>query len=173
MLLRVNILRGLHVIARRSRSNFEPRWHRGTEGHRANGHKVAKTNDEAILNHGDTEVTEGHRANCRKVAKTNDEAILNHGGTEVTEGHRANGRKVAKTLISLRSFITSLRGAAHPARYLGENGIKGSIKTGKQADLLLLNANPLEDIRNTRKISGLFIKGIYYDQPALEDLKTK
>jgi imidazolonepropionase-like amidohydrolase len=75
--------------------------------------------------------------------------------------------------IIIRNGKIDRIGAAHPARYLGENGIKGSIKTGKQADLLLLNANPLEDIRNTRKISGLFIKGIYYDQPALEDLKTK
>jgi imidazolonepropionase-like amidohydrolase len=35
----------------------------------------------------------------------------------------------------------------------------GTIQAGKQADLLVLNANPLTDIRNTRQIDSVWIGG--------------
>jgi len=44
------------------------------------------------------------------------------------------------------------------ATVLGEQDRLGSISTGKLADLVLLNANPLEDIRNTRQIE-LVVRG--------------
>jgi hypothetical protein len=33
---------------------------------------------------------------------------------------------------------------------------------------VLLDANPLEDIHNTQKISAVFIQGHYFDRPALD-----
>jgi imidazolonepropionase-like amidohydrolase len=35
----------------------------------------------------------------------------------------------------------------------------GTVQPGKWADLLVLNANPLTDIRNTRKIDSIWIAG--------------
>ena len=35
----------------------------------------------------------------------------------------------------------------------------GTIESGKAADLVVLNANPLEDIRNTREIDSVWIEG--------------
>ena len=47
----------------------------------------------------------------------------------------------------------------NPARYLGKLLDMGTLEPGKLADLVVLDANPLEDIRNTRKISLVVLKG--------------
>lgn len=56
------------------------------------------------------------------------------------------------------------------ALFSGTDAGFGSIAVGKQADLLLLDANPLADIRNTRRINGLFFNGQYFDRAALDRL---
>ena len=38
------------------------------------------------------------------------------------------------------------------------------IEKGKRADLVLLDANPMEDIANTEKRAGVMIKGRFYTQ---------
>ena len=43
----------------------------------------------------------------------------------------------------------------------------GTVATGKSADFLVLDANPLEDITNTRKISAVYLKGQALDRAAL------
>ena len=40
----------------------------------------------------------------------------------------------------------------------------GTIAAGKNADLLVLDANPLDDIRNTRKISAVYLRGVAVDR---------
>ena len=48
------------------------------------------------------------------------------------------------------------------ARYLGLDRQLGSIEPGKLADLIVLDANPLEDIRNTRAIAMVMQNGVLY-----------
>ena len=48
-----------------------------------------------------------------------------------------------------------------PARFLGRLEHSGTIEVGKVADLVLLDANPLEDIRNTERIVGVVVRGAY------------
>jgi len=47
----------------------------------------------------------------------------------------------------------------NPARYFGKLQEMGTLEPGKVADLLLLEANPLDDIRNTRKIGMVILRG--------------
>lgn len=56
------------------------------------------------------------------------------------------------------------------ARYLGEEDRRGRVAEGMAADLLLLEANPLEDIRNTTRILGVARDGRWYDRAALDRL---
>jgi len=57
-----------------------------------------------------------------------------------------------------------------PAEYFSLHDEMGTIDAGKKADLVLLDANPLEDISNTRKVSGVVTKGTYYSAESLLDL---
>jgi len=56
------------------------------------------------------------------------------------------------------------------AQFLWLQNLLGTVQIGKLADLVLLDANPLEDIRNTQKISAVFLQGRYFNRKALEGL---
>ena len=59
---------------------------------------------------------------------------------------------------------------ANPARFLGELGNNGTVEAGKIANLVLLNANPLDDIRNTRQIDSVMLAGKLLARVDLENL---
>jgi imidazolonepropionase-like amidohydrolase len=64
-----------------------------------------------------------------------------------------------------------LRGATlYPARTLGLASSVGTIAVDRKADLVLLDANPLDDIRNTQRIRAVVLNGRYLDRAGLDGL---
>jgi imidazolonepropionase-like amidohydrolase len=59
------------------------------------------------------------------------------------------------------------------ARYLGREMTPGTIAAGRSADLVLLDANPLEDIANVRRIRAVVTAGRFLDRSALDQLLTQ
>jgi imidazolonepropionase-like amidohydrolase len=60
-----------------------------------------------------------------------------------------------------------------PAEFLGRAVEQGTITPGKRADLVLLNANPLDDIRNAQKIDAVIVNGKLLNRGDLDALLAK
>lgn len=62
-----------------------------------------------------------------------------------------------------------LEGATRlPAEWLGVAGDRGVVAVGKRADLLLLDADPMVDVANTRKIAAVVVGGRYLRRSDLD-----
>ncbi|MGQ3678243.1 amidohydrolase family protein [Tenacibaculum discolor] len=60
-----------------------------------------------------------------------------------------------------------------PAEWLEIGDKIGTVETGKFADLILLDKNPLTDINNTRTISGVFVDGKWLDKTKIDTMLLK
>jgi imidazolonepropionase-like amidohydrolase len=58
----------------------------------------------------------------------------------------------------------------NPARFLGREDTQGSIEVGKRADLVLLGANPLLDIRNVGHIEDVVVRGSLVTKQAIDKI---
>jgi imidazolonepropionase-like amidohydrolase len=81
--------------------------------------------------------------------------------------HEELQRFVAAGFTPLEALQTA---TLNPVRFLGMEEQLGTIEKGKLADLVLLNANPLEDISNTQKIAAVIVDGHYYSGKDLEKM---
>lgn len=93
-------------------------------------------------------------------------------GTDTPIGVAVPGYSLHSELDMLvRAGLSPLEALAaatlQPAKWFSLDGILGSIDEGKRADLVLLDANPLDDINNTKRIHTVVSKGIAYGQVEL------
>ncbi len=56
------------------------------------------------------------------------------------------------------------------AVFLGKEDTMGTVEPGREANLVLLDANPLEDVQNLHAINAVVRNGNYYSRQALQDL---
>jgi len=81
--------------------------------------------------------------------------------------HEELQRFVAAGFSPLEALQTA---TINPARFFGMEEQSGSVEKGKLADLVLLSANPLEDITNTQKIAGVIANGRYLRRAELDKM---
>lgn len=70
----------------------------------------------------------------------------------------------------LTPFEALQTGTTNPATFFGQRDNFGVVKTGAEADLILLDANPLDDIRNTRRIHGVMVRGHWLSRNELDEI---
>jgi imidazolonepropionase-like amidohydrolase len=70
-------------------------------------------------------------------------------------------------LTPMQALQTATR---NPAQFMGRLADMGTVEKGKVADLVLLDANPLEDIGNTKKIGAVVLAGRYFSRADLDDM---
>jgi imidazolonepropionase-like amidohydrolase len=78
--------------------------------------------------------------------------------------HHELGFLVAAGLTPYEALST---GTVAVAEFLGTN--TGTVETGKEADLVLLDANPLLDISNSRRVHGVMVRGEWHSFTDLEE----
>lgn len=66
------------------------------------------------------------------------------------------------------ALSTATRTAAEVAGKMGADDTFGTVETGNRADLVLLSANPLEDITNSRSIEGVMLRGQWFTKDELQ-----
>jgi len=61
----------------------------------------------------------------------------------------------------------------NPAKFMGRSAELGTVEPGRIADLVLLGADPLTDVRNTTQIQAVWLEGKYFDKAALTGMLEK
>jgi imidazolonepropionase-like amidohydrolase len=74
--------------------------------------------------------------------------------------HRELELLVRAGLSPMEAIVAATR---RPAERLGKRDVFGTIAPGRAADLLLLSADPLADIRNIRQIERVIVGGVVYE----------
>lgn len=79
--------------------------------------------------------------------------------------------ELALLVITGLTPLEALRAATlNPAKFFGLDQTLGTVEQGKIADLVLLDANPLLDIRNTQRINAVVSNGRLFDRKALDKM---
>src|SRR5215470_3362382 len=84
--------------------------------------------------------------------------------------HEELQRFVAAGFTPMEALQTA---TLNPAKFLGMEDRLGTIQKDRLADLVLLDANPLDDIRNTQKIVGVVANGRYFSRAELDKMLAR
>lgn len=102
-----------------------------------------------------------HKAGARLLLGSDAPQVFNVPGFSV---HQELSFLVAAGLTPFEALQT---GTTAAAEYLGTN--TGFIAVGRDADILLLDANPFTDIRNSRRVHGVMTRGTWYSSVELQE----
>jgi imidazolonepropionase-like amidohydrolase len=77
----------------------------------------------------------------------------------VVPGFSAHDELADLVAAGLTPYQALRAATANAAEFLGAGNQRGTVAEGQNADLVLLDANPLVDIENTRRIAGVVLRG--------------
>ena len=108
---------------------------------------------------------EMHRGGVRILPGTDVAVALIYPGFSLREELEYFVEKIGMT--PMEALVSATQSAA---AFSGMQDSLGTIQVGKLADLVLLDADPLTDIRNVGRIHAVVARGMLFDRPALSGL---
>jgi imidazolonepropionase-like amidohydrolase/ketosteroid isomerase-like protein len=108
---------------------------------------------------------EMHKAGVRIMPGTDVAVLLIYPGYSLHDELQLLVKHVG--LTPMEAIISATR---YPAEFFGMQKTLGTIEKGKIADLVLLDANPLDDIGNTKRINAIVMGGRYFSKEAREKM---
>ncbi|OLE81405.1 MAG: hypothetical protein AUG74_00765 [Bacteroidetes bacterium 13_1_20CM_4_60_6] len=90
----------------------------------------------------------------------------------VTPGSSLHHEIKLLTQSGLTPFEAMRAATVVPASFLGKDKEFGTIATGKRADLLLVEENPLKDVTRLRRPIGVMARGRWFTRDELQQMVT-
>jgi imidazolonepropionase-like amidohydrolase len=104
-----------------------------------------------------------HGIQARNLAKLNAAGVKIVVGTDGNTPYAPHIEMEDMALAGMTPMQVIMAGTKNAAEFLRMIDA-GTLEPGKSADLLILDANPLDDIKNTRKISAVYLRGVAVDR---------
>lgn len=83
-------------------------------------------------------------------------------------GFSIHREAVGMAAAGMKPYAILKSGTANVGQYFSNEDKFGTIATGQRADAVLLEANPLDDVSNTRKIAGVMVRGEWMDAAQIQ-----
>src|SRR5882672_8463862 len=122
--------------------------------------------DYAKLEEANTDRQQAQRAygiqarNTAKISAAGVKLVLGTDGNRAWGPHEEAEDMVVAGMTPMQVIIAATKNAAEFLKMTDT----GTLEVGKNADILVLDANPLDDIKNTRKISAVYLRGVAIDR---------
>jgi imidazolonepropionase-like amidohydrolase len=117
------------------------------------------------------EYENGHMQVSRTLKKLSDEGVtVNMGAHGQIQGIGAHWEIWMMQQGGMTNHEALKTATVNPAKALGFDGNIGSLEPGKLADLLVMDKNPLDNIRNTESIRYTMINGRLYDAETMHEI---
>ena len=93
--------------------------------------------------------------------------------TGVVPGFSVHDELAELVAAGLTPYQALRAGTANAAEFVGVQDTRGTVASGREADLVLLDANPLTDIANTRRIDGVMLRGRWFSRAQIAVMLEK
>jgi imidazolonepropionase-like amidohydrolase len=124
--------------------------------------EYAKVEAGNVANEG---AAKGHAIQARNLKKMSDAGTIIVMGTDGNTPYAPHFEMEDMVLAGMSPMKVLVSATGDAAKWVRIPDA-GTIAVGKTADILVLDANPLEDIKNTRRINAVYLKGVAVDRKA-------